>query len=1075
MYQRNRSQNHSQDWDPMREEYENSTYAPQYHDDDTNTDGGVQLDHCKLYVTNIPKTLKQEGLRNLFSKYGNCLKIFLSNDPSKRYALIWYETPSEAKLAMMKLNKTDPLQLNINVAHKKTYQEPQNQRSSNNQRSSMNYRDDGSVSSKSRYSRKLEEVSNGENNNDDDIVIDDDLGLLDDGLDTNLVLEIEELKLKHLKLQEAQIQCKQRMLLLNRIGKNTAQKPAVNRCMLPDGRIVVRNTNERTEQQDVAFSSAAGDSLTLPALQRVSSRACLACGQPADSYCARCGLAPYCGLRCQTVDWVRRHRSVCHNLARLNESTDNTNDAEVAPAVTPAVQTSLVPQAPPLRRPHSPAQTVHARRQEKREDTNTNDRQNRNSGQNKSYRGNTSFKNRNLRRPMQQNTNNATVPDEEESFEPKEPTKKTEPKQPSPVKSAAAKEQPKLPVHKKPAAVEPEVPKSNKEQEVKTSTKALTVNDTTPIRKLVPKNYVVETLSIGDTVLLSVDAKAADCKSKTDGYICLSLHETSERDYQLLCGDYSADCEAETTLYKPNPGEVFSYCNPEDGAWYRAKLLNAAQAALIDSSKLVTISPSDKCQKMTPKYENIPEFCCALDARNLEIGNSLKCTLISKTEDGFKVELENAETGTSVGEGVVSRWKPQVDYVVPSNGTPAVVIPAVKRPDLINNSSVLLVEATAMDSIFVRPSDKDSLRKYDGILQDVLHYGMTAIPIENPPLKGQVVIGKFTDGNCYRALCKRTNVNQNKYLLEYIEFGNTEINTKETIYACPPELNLESQPTVVSLAKLRVGVSGLTAAGAEFLENVKDTAADLTLTLADGSKSAPSGAEVNLVVSKSKESINKKLEELCTPEWKKIENSGGDVIQSPTLTFSDLEHLDLPEEGCVLDILDISVLSFGSVNACLKDLPYAKEVFTTLTEQMAEYCNSEIGREPYLPNLEELCIAQCPPYPQWFRGVLCERVSGPGGARVRVCYVDYGNMQDVCVQQLRKMMPDFVRDRPALATHVELRGFPENPTEEMLAKALVHMKVNDEGRGELKVTRCERIEPGLYIVDAPDLLRAMGV
>ncbi|XP_046976183.1 uncharacterized protein LOC124542267 [Vanessa cardui] len=260
MYQRNRSQNHSQDWDPMREEYENSTYAPQYHDDDTNTDSGVQLDHCKLYVTNIPKTLKQEGLRNLFSKYGNCLKIFLSNDPSKRYALIWYETPSEAKLAMMKLNKTDPLQLNINLAHKKTYQEPQNQRSSHNQKSTMNYRDDGSVSSKSRYSRKLEEVSNGENNNDDDIVIDDDMGLIDEGLDTNLVLEIEELKLKHLKLQEAQIQCKQRMLLLNRIGKTTTQKPAVNRCMLPDGRIVVRNTNDRTENQDVAFSSAAGDS-----------------------------------------------------------------------------------------------------------------------------------------------------------------------------------------------------------------------------------------------------------------------------------------------------------------------------------------------------------------------------------------------------------------------------------------------------------------------------------------------------------------------------------------------------------------------------------------------------------------------------------------------------------------------------------------------------------------------------------------------------------------------------------------------------------------------------------------------
>ncbi|XP_046975982.1 uncharacterized protein LOC124542094 [Vanessa cardui] len=661
------------------------------------------------------------------------------------------------------------------------------------------------------------------------------------------------------------------------------------------------------------YTWVAASQLTLPALQRVSSRACLSCGQPADSYCSRCGLAPYCGLRCQTVDWVRRHRSVCHNLAR----------------VTPAVQT-LVPQATPLRRPHSPAQVGHARRLEKREEPTTNDRMNRNAGQSKSYRGNMSLKNRNMRRPMQHNAN-TTVPADEESFEPRETTK-TLPKQPSPAKSST-KEQLKLPVHKKPVAVEPEVPKPIKEREVKTMAKALTVADTTPIRKIVPKNYVVETLSIGDTALLSVDARAADCKSGTDGYICLSLHEASERDYQLLCGDYSADCEAQTTPYKPNPGEVFSYCNPEDGAWYRAKLLNATQAALIDSSKLVALSPSDRCRKMTPEYESIPEFCCALDAKGLEIGISLKCTLISKTGDGFKVQLENAETGASVGEGVVSRWKPQVDYAAPSNGTPAVVIPVVKRPDLVNNSSVFLVDATAADAIFVRPGDKDSLRRYDGILQDVLQYGMTATPIESPPLKGQVVIGKFTDGNCYRALCKRTNVSQNKYLLEYIEFGNTEINTRETIYACPPQLGLEAHPTVVSQARLR-GSAALTPPALQYLDGVKDGASELTLTLSDGSKSAPSGAEVDLVITKSKESLNQKVEELCTPEWKKIEKSGGDVIQSPTLTFADLEHLDLPEEGCVLDILDISVLSFGSVNACLKDLPYAKEVFTTLTEQV---------------------------------------------------------------------------------------------------------------------------------------------
>ncbi|CAH2083668.1 unnamed protein product [Euphydryas editha] len=61
----------------------------QFHDDDLND----QLDHCKLYVKNISKALNQDGLKSLFSKYGNCIKVFLSNDPTKRYALVTYETP----------------------------------------------------------------------------------------------------------------------------------------------------------------------------------------------------------------------------------------------------------------------------------------------------------------------------------------------------------------------------------------------------------------------------------------------------------------------------------------------------------------------------------------------------------------------------------------------------------------------------------------------------------------------------------------------------------------------------------------------------------------------------------------------------------------------------------------------------------------------------------------------------------------------------------------------------------------------------------------------------------------------
>lgn len=43
----------------------------------------------------------------------------------------------------------------------------------------------------------------------------------------------------------------------------------------------------------------------------------------------------------------------------------------------------------------------------------------------------------------------------------------------------------------------------------------------------------------------------------------------------------------------------------------------------------------------------------------------------------------------------------------------------------------------------------------------------------------------------------------------------------------------------------------------------------------------------------------------------------------------------------------------------------------------------------------------------------------------------------------------------------------------MLAKALQHMNINEEGRGCLKVSRCEKIEEGMYVVDAPDLIKAI--
>ncbi|KPJ21362.1 hypothetical protein RR48_00472 [Papilio machaon] len=83
--------NQSHDWDPMRDDYNNSTFDPQYPDD--NAGGGVQLDQSRLYITNIPKNLNEDGMRTIFAKYGTLKETFLSRDQNKRYGLIKYETP----------------------------------------------------------------------------------------------------------------------------------------------------------------------------------------------------------------------------------------------------------------------------------------------------------------------------------------------------------------------------------------------------------------------------------------------------------------------------------------------------------------------------------------------------------------------------------------------------------------------------------------------------------------------------------------------------------------------------------------------------------------------------------------------------------------------------------------------------------------------------------------------------------------------------------------------------------------------------------------------------------------------
>ncbi|KPJ09357.1 hypothetical protein RR48_01709 [Papilio machaon] len=192
----------------------------------------------------------------------------------------------------------------------------------------------------------------------DDLMVEDELGLVNSS-DPDLHLELVQLKMERIKLQEEKLECK-RMMILNRAGRKSVPLSSKNRSVLPDGRIVVRTVNDRPNEvtDSESFGVGSGDAvdnpmqLKIPALQRDASRACVSCGAPADAYCARCAVTPYCSAACQQRDWRARHHAVCHNLARLAEGNARST-MQASPTNVPTLHSTA-----PLRRPHSPMKNV---------------------------------------------------------------------------------------------------------------------------------------------------------------------------------------------------------------------------------------------------------------------------------------------------------------------------------------------------------------------------------------------------------------------------------------------------------------------------------------------------------------------------------------------------------------------------------------------------------------------------------------------------------------------------------------------------------------------------------------------
>ncbi|XP_073966093.1 uncharacterized protein [Choristoneura fumiferana] len=146
---------------------------------------------------------------------------------------------------------------------------------------------------------------------------------------------------------------------------------------------------------------------------------------------------------------------------------------------------------------------------------------------------------------------------------------------------------------------------------------------------------------------------------------------------------------------------------------------------------------------------------------------------------------------------------------------------------------------------------------------------------------------------CYRALCRRVNSKLNKYLLEYIEYGNTTVAYLEGIYACPPELTLSSRPTLVSQATLQMSQKSFNDAAMQFLDGLKNETTELILSTASGAASAASGSAVR-------------------PQRRAVgPRRQPHHVRAPM--YEELDYVDLPSGSFELVVLDTNMLRGGSI------------------------------------------------------------------------------------------------------------------------------------------------------------------
>ncbi|XP_032520783.2 maternal protein tudor-like isoform X1 [Danaus plexippus] len=266
--------------------------------------------------------------------------------------------------------------------------------------------------------------------------------------------------------------------------------------------------------------------------------------------------------------------------------------------------------------------------------------------------------------------------------------------------------------------------------------------------------------------------------------------------------------------------------------------------------------------------------------------------------------------------------------------------------------------------------------------------------LAEPPMIGTVCLGRMSGD---RIICRAIvmNLSGSQCKLFFVDFGDTEMVSYYDIFDIPEEF---VKPNVFAMRFCLSGVKKLEKSP-HLVESFKQLVNGKVLTLR---VVAPEGPP--LIQYGELYLDNKNVLDLLMANMK-------DKLQ-----FKWMEMLTLGSKQSVL---------VSYVDSCIKFYIQLSDKIDELGAVMkAVKAHCENSSPPGELPVGAVCCARFPDDNNWYRALVRESK----GNKVVVAYVDYGNEQEVDVEDLRTITPDLIT-LPAQAMKCALRGFENRPVE----------------------------------------------